>query len=84
VNQPTLALIGEAGPEVVIPLNQLTAAYASNIGAVPSPQVTRSIMQGAGGGSGGGTTTVNLNAITTSDPNAISRAVVSGLRTRAA
>lgn len=53
--------------------------------AVLSPQVTRQVMQGGGIGSapGGRQVTVNLQAITTSDPNAISRAVVGGLRTRA-
>jgi hypothetical protein len=49
--------------------------------AVLSPSATRSLMSGGGAAAGAGGATVYLTAITTSDPNAISRSVVSGLRT---
>lgn len=48
VSRPTLALIGEAGPEAVIPLNRMP-------GARPVPD-----MSGTGAGDGGGALTVNL------------------------
>ena len=56
VTQPTMALIGEAGPEAVIPLNQAP-------GASPLPGGL-----GAGSSSGGGTT---INITTNADPNSV-------------
>lgn len=53
VTQPTLAMIGEAGPEMVVPMN--AGPLSSAPGASPLPALSN----GAGGG-GGGNVTINL------------------------
>jgi TP901 family phage tail tape measure protein len=47
VTKPTLALVGESGPEVVVPLSQLTAQFASGV----APLSSASVLSGGGGGS---------------------------------
>ena len=59
VTRPTMALIGEAGPEAVVPLS--SASGASSVGA--------------GGMSGGGSMTVNVNMPPGSDGADVVRAL---------
>ena len=71
VNRPTMALIGEAGPEAVIPLSR-------SLGNSPLP-TGRSMGNGSGGNSG---TTINLtvNAGMGADGAAVGEQIVSALR----
>ena len=47
VTEPTLALIGEAGPEAVIPLNKFNSRELSNQTFVFSPNITLTVPPGA-------------------------------------
>jgi hypothetical protein len=78
VNKPTPAIVGEAGPEVILPLTN----------PARSLQLLRPLMEPGGalamaGGTGGGGSQqiINLQAITTADPTMIAREIAWELKT---
>jgi len=78
VNKPTPAIVGEAGPEVILPLTN----------PARSLQLLRPLMEPGGalamassGGGGGTQQIINLQAITTADPTAIAREIAWELKT---
>jgi TP901 family phage tail tape measure protein len=60
VKVPTLALVGETEPEVVIPVSKLTAAFASGV----APLSSASVLSGGGGGGGGSAMSATTTTLT--------------------
>ena len=78
VDRPTPAIVGEAGPEVILPITN----------PARSLQLLRPLMQPGGalamastGGGGGTQQIINLQAITTADPTMIAREIAWELKT---
>ena len=78
VDKPTPAIVGEAGPEVILPITN----------PARSLQLLRPLMQPGGalamasaGGGGGTQQIINLQAITTADPTMIAREIAWELKT---
>ncbi len=63
-NKPTLAMVGEAGPEVLLPLNDInrTMDLLSQSGLLQSISQAMAIGGSGGGSYGGGSVTVNVPA----------------------
>jgi len=57
VSKPTLAVVGEAGPELVIPIAQMKAQFASGISPLPMPVKTATSSNGTATNSTGGSVT---------------------------
>jgi hypothetical protein len=68
VTKPTLAVVGEAGPEAVIPLTGSMAAGRDNVKPLPAQQQQSATSLGSGGS--GGLTVNNLTVNGMATPNA--------------